>query len=315
MASRCKAAGKDPEITPSNGTVILRNPNLESLPFDVLYHIGLDSRIHDLKKMFGDVRYVCMGGTKERMKIFALFIMEQIGIELPTGAELTDLSQHSHRYAMYKVGPVLCVSHGMGIPSISILLHELIKLMFYAKCKDPVFFRIGTCGGIGLPPGTVVVSDGVVDGKGEPYYELSVLGEPLRRPSTFDQDLMNELVLLNDPLGAYQIVSGTTMCAIDFYEGQGRLDGAFCEYTNNKKMNYLRDLQKVGIRNMEMEGLALAALTHEAGIRAAQVCVTLLDRLQDDQIHVSKEEMKEWEKRPQELVALYIKNTLSVSKS
>ena len=30
------------------------------------------------------------------------------------------------RYAMYKVGPILSISHGMGIPSAGILLHEVI---------------------------------------------------------------------------------------------------------------------------------------------------------------------------------------------
>ena len=29
------------------------------------------------------------------------------------------------RYAMYKVGPILSISHGMGIPSAGILLHEV----------------------------------------------------------------------------------------------------------------------------------------------------------------------------------------------
>ena len=35
---------------------------------------------------------------------------------------------------------------------------------------------------------------------------------------------------------------------------------------------------------MEMEALVFAALTHKAGIRSAVVCVTLLDRLQGDQV-------------------------------
>lgn len=59
----------------------------------------------------------------------------------------------------------------MGIPSVGILLHEIIKLMYHAKVKDPVFFRLGTCGGIGLEPGTVVVSEEVVDGMMNPYLE------------------------------------------------------------------------------------------------------------------------------------------------
>lgn len=60
----------------------------------------------------------------------------------------------------------------MGAPSVSILLHELFKLLTYAKVTDPIFFRIGTCGGIGLEPGTVVVSKSVQDARGANYYEL-----------------------------------------------------------------------------------------------------------------------------------------------
>lgn len=59
----------------------------------------------------------------------------------------------------------------MGVPSIGILLHEVIKLMFHARVKDPVFFRIGTCGGIGVEGGTVVISEEAVDEMLNPYYE------------------------------------------------------------------------------------------------------------------------------------------------
>ena len=37
----------------------------------------------------------------------------------------------------------------MGIPSISIMLHELIKLLHHAKCRDVTIIRIGTSGGLG----------------------------------------------------------------------------------------------------------------------------------------------------------------------
>ena len=38
----------------------------------------------------------------------------------------------------------------MGIPSLTILLHEVIKLLHYAEAKDAVIIRIGTSGGIGI---------------------------------------------------------------------------------------------------------------------------------------------------------------------
>ncbi len=78
---------------------------------------------------------------------------------------------------MYKVGPVLCVSHGIGMPSISILLHEVANLLEYAKCKNVVFMRVGTCGGLGLEPGTVVICKAPVCWDLRPILMRHVLGK------------------------------------------------------------------------------------------------------------------------------------------
>jgi len=63
------------------------------------------------------------------------------------------------------------LQHGMGIPSVGILLHEVIKLMYHARVKDPVFFRLGTCGGIGLDGGQLVITEQAVDGMMQPFLE------------------------------------------------------------------------------------------------------------------------------------------------
>ena len=41
------------------------------------------------------------------------------------------------------------LQHGMGVPSITILLHEIIKLLKYSGAVDPVIIRLGTSGGVG----------------------------------------------------------------------------------------------------------------------------------------------------------------------
>ncbi|KAJ8972715.1 hypothetical protein NQ317_014749 [Molorchus minor] len=292
-----------------DGSVRLRNPNIELMDQDILYHLALGSGSHDLVEMFGDIKFVCMGGTPKRMENFAHFIMKEIGHKIPTGTTLMDISQYSYRYSMFKVGPVLSISHGMGVPSIGILLHEVIKLMYHAKCKDPIFFRIGTSGGVGLEGGTVVISDDAIDGMMNHYYEVPMLGKIVKRPAIFDKRLVRELRALAHPEDPYETVTGTTMCTGDFYEGQGRLDGAFCDYTETDKMEFLQLLKANGVRNIEMEAIPFAALTHHAGIRAADVCVTFLDRLKGDQVNAPKEVLEEWQRRPQQLVARYIKST------
>ena len=80
---------------------------------------------------------------------FALFIKRHLNLDISDEEVSTNISESADRYAMYKIGPVLSVNHGMGCPSLSILLNELIKLVEYAECKDVVFFRMGTSGGLG----------------------------------------------------------------------------------------------------------------------------------------------------------------------
>lgn len=45
--------------------------------------------------------------------------------------------------------------HGMGVPSIAIMLHELFKLLYHARCSGVTIIRIGTSGGIGKGTGAV----------------------------------------------------------------------------------------------------------------------------------------------------------------
>jgi len=293
--------------------VRLMNPHIQDMEEDVLYHLALGSGSHDLQQMFGDVKFVCMGGTPQRMKSFAEYMLGQLGYLLPTGTCLLDISERSHRYAMYKVGPVLSISHGMGIPSAGILLHEVIKLMYHAGVKDPIFFRIGTCGGIGLPPGTVVVTEEAVDGRVRPVLDTIILGKVVSRKAQLDLGLAKNLVSMGRDEDNFKTVLGKTISTDDFYEGQGRLDGAICEYNESDKMAYLQEVATKGVTNMEMEALVFAALTHLAGIRSAVVCVTLLDRLKGDQITTPKEELTAWQTRPMETVGRFILSELSVA--
>lgn len=137
-----------------------------------------------------------------------------------------------------------------------------------------------------------------------------MLGKIVKRPAKLDKKLIRELKALADPVDLYDTVVGKTMCTSDFYEGQGRLDGAFCEYTETEKVEYLSKLKQNGIVNIEMEVVPFAALTHHAGIRSAVVCVALLDRFKGDQVSTPKEVLNEWQMRPQVLIARYIRRYL-----
>uniref|UniRef100_A0A3B5PU49 Uridine phosphorylase 1 n=1 Tax=Xiphophorus maculatus TaxID=8083 RepID=A0A3B5PU49_XIPMA len=106
--------------------VYVHNPHLDALKDDILYHFSLGTGSHNLPAMFGDVKFVCVGGSPWRMKSFTEFIAAELAMEDPKSG-YPNICAGTDRYAMYKVGPVLSVSHGMGIPSIAIMLHELIN--------------------------------------------------------------------------------------------------------------------------------------------------------------------------------------------
>ena len=43
-------------------------------------------------------------------------------------------------------------------------------------------------------------------------------------------------------------------------------------------------LKDAGVTNIEMECIAFTALTYKAGFKSAIVCVTIVDRLNEDQV-------------------------------
>lgn len=51
-----------------------------------------------------------MASTPDRIEKFAHLVREDLDIMLPVGVTLCDIAIRSFRYAMFKVGPVLCVS-------------------------------------------------------------------------------------------------------------------------------------------------------------------------------------------------------------
>uniref|UniRef100_W5MVW4 Uridine phosphorylase n=1 Tax=Lepisosteus oculatus TaxID=7918 RepID=W5MVW4_LEPOC len=291
------------------------NPHLSTIKEDILYHFNLGTASHDLPAMFGDVKFVCVGGSPWRMKSFIQYIAGELGLGDPK-AEYPNFCEGTDRYCMYKVGPVLSVSHGMGIPSIAIMLHELIKLLHHAKCSNVTVVRIGTSGGIGgLEPGTVVVTKQSVDAKFQPQFEQVILGKTVIRPTDLDEELAQELLQCSKEIDEFNTVIGNTMCTLDFYEetGQARLDGAFCSYSEKDKLNYLNEAYSAGVRNIEMESSVFASMCKLSGLRGAVVCVTLLNRLEGDQLTSPHEVLVNYQLRPQKLVGYFIKKQLQKS--
>jgi uridine phosphorylase len=273
---------------------------------DILYHLGLDTTM-DLS-LFQDVRFVCMGGSAVRAASFAedlrkKFCPETKGPPEPVGK--------TERYSIYKVGQIISCSHGIGMPSMLILMHEMAKLLHYAGAQDVAYIRIGTSGGIGLDPGTVVVTTCGCMGTLELVYEAIELGERRRYGAQLDATLVPLLLSAAKDIEVPAQV-GLTMGTDDFYEAQGRLDGALRSwYTEEDKMKFLNKAYNAGVRNIEMEACGFGAFCQRAGIRGAIVCATLVNRLQGDQVTSTPEQLGQFSLRAQRVVAHFMEKELS----
>ena len=134
------------------------------------------------------------------------------------------------------------------------------------------------------------------------------------RKTKCDIKLVDELMEIGKSYVDIQgVETGKTMCAHDFYEGQARVDGAFCEYTTDNKMKFLKDCSDNGIKNIEMESLCFTGMLNHAKIRAAVICVSLVDRLRGDQVTVPHDLNIEFLERPFKLVGEYIRRKLESS--
>lgn len=103
-----------------------------------------------------------------------------------------------------------------------------------------------------------------------------------------------------------------------------RLDGCFFQGDEGEKFKFLRKLQSLGVKNIEMECTGFAAMTQRAGVRgylqypsltltsslAAIVCVSLVNRMDGDQVRIKKELYTDFELRPFNIVAQYIINLI-----
>jgi len=287
----------------------VKNPLLPSqFEDDSLFHFGLDPHIHNLPGIFGDVKFVCCGGSAGRMHEMANYFYDELKATFIDLKEPHNLSS-TDRYVLYKTGPILFVNHGIGHDSISIMLHEMLKLFYYAGCSDVTFFRCGTSGGVGIEPGTVVVTTQPLNGLLEPAYEQFILGKRVKREVKIDQQLAKQLLTIGKGL-QIPTVGGSTISCQGFYEEQGRLNGALCEYTAEEHLKFLHEAHDRGVRNFEMESVCFASILNRANVKCAVLCVTLLNRLLGDSITAVPNLKAEWELRPGEIVLEYIKQML-----
>ena len=260
---------------------------------DVYYHFGVASSDPVLDKL-RDVRAVIMAGSGGRINEFT-----ERWSELNAGTEIVAFPKEDRFVTRYTAG-VLFASHGMGMPSASIALQELMRMVFFLKrgdleAMDEVFWcRVGTSGGVGLPGGTVVVSSEGLMADLKPYRLLNGGTGEYWFDGHFPAATSQAIIAANEHTD-FDIFSGKTIAGNEFFLEQFRLDGAICLETPETKMGWLTWLHDNGVANIEMEGAMIAGyLNHWGFSKFAMICCTLLNRLEGDQVTATPKQLHKY---------------------
>ena len=248
---------------------------------DYYYHFGVSSADPILEKFRG-VRAVVLAGSGERIKEFAAIWAEK------RNAEIIALPKEE-RFVTRYVDGVIFASHGMGMPSASICVQELMRMVYFLKDgnmeeMDKVFWtRVGTSGGVGQEGGTVVVTTEGVMADMKPYRVL--IGEREHFfDGTFPMDVAQAIADASSG-SDINVVMGKTVAGNEFFLEQMRLDGAIRLAEESWKIGWLNWIYEKGVRNIEMEGAMLAGfLNHWGFSRFAMICTVILNRMNGDQV-------------------------------
>lgn len=276
---------------------------------DAYYHLGITSEDPIVERL-ADIRAVVIAGSPGRIASFA-----ERWSRISGDDDIAVLPKDD-RFVTHYVGRTLFCSHGMGMPSASIAVQELMRLVYAAVGGDPealerIFWaRVGTSGGIGLPGGSVVLTTECLMADLRPYrVDLGPRGLHWF-DSSFPAATRREILAANADSGI-PLVEARTVATQEFFLEQHRLDGAIRLDTAETKQDYLRWLYAEGVRNIEMEGAMMAAYLNTWGFPSfAMICAVLLDRLEGDQIAESPEELHAFSERSGDALFAYLRQRI-----
>ncbi len=260
---------------------------------DFYYHFGTSSSDPMLKPL-REVRAVIMAGSGERINEFA-----RTWSDLNGGSEIIAFPKEDRFVTRYTAG-VLFASHGMGMPSASIAVQEMMRMVYFLKSGnldaiDEVFWaRVGTSGGVGHRAGTVVVSTEGVMPDLKPYRLMQGARGTYWFDGTFPAATREAILRANEGTGI-PVVTGRTIATHEFFLEQFRLDGAIRLETAESKQEFLEWCHENDVANIEMEGAMLAAYLNWWGFASfAMICTVLLDRLEGDQVTSSPQQLHQF---------------------
>ena len=186
---------------------------------------------------------------------------------------------HSYLGYLPNGKPVLSATSGMGAPSLSIVVNELVQVGIQK------IIRIGTCGSIQphIPVGSIVISSAALCRQGAAN-DIA----PVEYPAAADPFLTVALVNAAQELKIEHYL-GITASVDTFYEGQERTNSAN-SHLIRKLEGITEEYRQLNILNYEMEAGTLFKMAGVYGFAAAAVCGVVAQRtVSEDVISTSKD--------------------------
>ncbi|HEY9613781.1 nucleoside phosphorylase [Allocoleopsis sp.] len=175
---------------------------------------------------------------------------------------------------------VLSATSGMGAPSLSIVVNELVQVGIRQ------IIRIGTCGSIQpyVPVGTLVISSAALCRQGAAN-DIA----PMEYPATADPFLTVALVKAARELEIEHYL-GITASVDTFYEGQERTDSAN-PFLLRSLQGITEEYRRLNVLNYEMECGTLFKMAGVYGFAAACVCGVVAQRTLGEDIILEQKDV------------------------
>jgi uridine phosphorylase len=206
--------------------------------------VGVGGRQYHVGVAPGEVGTVALlPGDPFRVPLIAEFLTDV--------REVAHQREHMTMTGRYQGRLITATSTGMGCPSTAIAVEEL------ARCGVTSFIRVGSSAGLqpAIDPGDLLVSHGSLrnDGTSDAYV-------PKGYPAVPDLEITLELDRVARELSAGR--------GFAVHAGINATDDAFYAETPE----WISELSRLGVLNVEMESSALFVVARQRGLRAAMIC-------------------------------------------
>ena len=248
----------------------MRSHKLKSMTRQRMYHIGFGRDDLGLQPP----TIALLSGDPER----ACLIAENYFQDVQLLSESRGLNSYLGHLPNGRT--ILSATSGMGAPSLSIVVNELVQVGIRQ------IIRIGTCGSIQdhIPVGSIVISRGALCRQGAAN-DIA----PVEYPAVADPFLTVALVQAARELNIEHYL-GITASVDTFYEGQERTDSAN-PYIMRSLHGITEEYRRLNVLNYEMESGTLFKMAGVYNFAAACVCGVVAQRMKSENIILEKKDV------------------------